>query len=81
MTNKPTWEIEFDQKIKIEFGSTSPDDIKDFISTKLAEQRKEIIKKIEKVELENLEFAILSLDTIGGFTLAKERIINLIKQD
>lgn len=58
MTNKQTWEIEFDQKIKIEFGSTSPDDIKQFISTKLAEQLTDIEKYIDGFNLQITEIPL-----------------------
>lgn len=53
MTNKPTWEEDFDQQFQEvildqEVRTVVPG-IKNFISTKLAEQRKEIIEKILKI--------------------------------
>lgn len=49
-------------------GENAEEDIKQFISTKLAEQRKEIIEKIEA----NFNFTV---------STTKQDLINLIKQD
>ena len=80
MTNKPTWAEEFDGiwghvcmdcdgvgvSLERELQKS-----KHFISTKLAEQRKEIIEKIEKEKQNH--------DGYGKTYL--EEIINLIKQE
>lgn len=80
MTNKPTWADEFDgiwghvcmdcDGVGVSLGRELQKS-KQFISTKLAEQRKEIIEKIEKEKQNH--------DGYGKTYL--EEIINLIKQD
>lgn len=80
MTNKPTWGEEFDKEFPNTKFTMDPQYIKNFISTKLAEQRKEIIEKIEKAEMpgyqdEGAEHAH------AGYVRALEDIINLINQD
>jgi len=87
MTNKPTWEREFGVLfISKENGKGEPkvychpDDIKNFISTKLAEQKKELIEIIktpmstefEDPEEESADYSIEDFRT---------RLLNLIKQD
>ena len=86
MTNKPTWEIEFNENWDgasswkgTEFGvldeiyedtsvtTYSKEGIKQFISTKLAEQRKEIAEEIEQ-------------KFYGANDVKVQDIINLIKQ-
>lgn len=92
MTNKPTWETRFRDKFTNVMGKGSiygeerflstddPRDIENFIDDLLAEQRKEIIEKIEKAEMpgyqdEGAEHAH------AGYVRALEDIINLINQD
>ena len=80
MTNKPTWADEFDgiwghvcmdcDGVGVSLGRELQKS-KQFISTKLAEQRKELIEKIEKEKQNH--------DGYGKTYL--EEIINLIKQD
>lgn len=77
MTNKPTWEREFGVLfISKENGKEEPkvychpDGIKQFISTKLAEQRQEIVEIIIENYIPGHSILTPTLD----------RIINLIKQ-
>ena len=84
MTNKPTWEEDFDQQFQEvildqEVRTVVPG-IKNFISTKLAEQKKEIIEIIktpmstefEDPEEESADYSIEDF---------RARLLNLIKQD
>lgn len=87
MTNKPTWETRFRDKFTNVMGKGSiygeerflstddPRDIENFIEDLLAEQRKEIIEKIEK------EMPGQTRPFPNGERAIYQDIINLIKQD
>ena len=86
MTNKPTWETRFHDKFTYVMGKGSiygeerflstddPRDIENFIDDLLAEQKQQLIEKIDNF---NPEYGELG----GVLPDFKERLINLIKQD
>lgn len=82
MTNKPTWEetTKYYEK-KYRENSWEREIVDYFVSTKLAEQKQQLIEKIEAEMLGTVSIGMSYGDVKQGFDFAKEVVINLIKQD